>query len=145
MTFITVATAHDSEWNKDAAVRAAATERVVDLVGRLVTDLAHLDDARQPRFDYLDTPALDAIRTEPETLALVGRLAMGDEAFGERCTAATYWPEEGECAVEVEIAEGPAAMGPDLVPLPFSTLSWRLHATVDPVAGRITGLDLREL
>jgi hypothetical protein len=63
MTFIHVEPARDEGWNKDAAVRASGTNRVSELLSRLLGDLARLDTPDQTRFDeYLDTEALDAVR-----------------------------------------------------------------------------------
>ena len=76
MTFIHVEPARDEGWDKDAAVRASETTRVSELLSRLLGDLARLDTPDQTRLDeYLDTEALDAVHSDPQTYHLIGRAA----------------------------------------------------------------------
>ena len=60
--------------NKDAAVRASETTRVSELLSQLLGDLARLGTDHQPRLDYLDSAALDAVRSDPEPYLSSGGL-----------------------------------------------------------------------
>jgi len=144
MTFIHVEPARDLGWNKDAAVRASDTTRVSELLSRLLSDLARLDTPHQPRLDYLDRAALDAVRSDPETYHLIGRAATSLEDAGERCVTAAYWREEGgdEVDIELEVADDEVVWGPALAPVPAGPLSHHLSATVDCREGRIERLEL---
>jgi hypothetical protein len=144
MTFIHVEPARDAGWNKDAAVRASETTRVSELLSRLLGDLARLDTPHQPRLDYLDRDALDAVRSDPETYHLIGRAASSLEDGGERCVATAYWREEvaDEVDVELEVADDEVVWGPALVPVLATSLSHHLSATVDCRGGRIERLEL---
>jgi len=130
MTWITVATAHEVEWHKRAALRAATTERVENLLDRFLTDLAALDAEEQPRFDYLEPGAMAALRSDPDTFHLVGRVA-GTGAGQPACTTTTYWPDEEDAPVDVEL-EVKARPG----------RRHRVAVTVDPVLDRISDLEL---
>ncbi len=114
MTFIHVEPARDPGWSKDAAVRASETTRLSELLSRLLGDLAQLDAVQQPRLDYLDEEALDAVRSDPETYHLIGRAASSLEDAGERCVTAAYWREEtpDEVEVELEVADDGVVWGP---------------------------------
>jgi hypothetical protein len=144
MTFIHVAPARDLGWDKDAAVRASETTRLSGLLSRLLSDLARLDTPHQPRLDYLDRAALDAVRSDPETYHLIGRAASSLEDGGDRCVTAAYWREEGgdEVDVELEVADDEVVWGPALAPVPAGPLSHHLSATVDCREGRIERLEL---
>jgi hypothetical protein len=144
MTFIHVEPARDLGWNKDAAVRASETTRVSELLSRLLSDLARLDTPHQPRLDYLDRDALDAVRSDPETYHLIGRAATSLEDGGERCVTAAYWREDGgdEVDIELEVADDEVVWGPSLAPVPAAPLSHHLNATVDCREGRIERLEL---
>lgn len=144
MTFIHVAPARDLGWNKDAAVRASQTTRLSGLLSRLLSDLSRLDTPHQPRLDYLDRAALDAVRSDPETYHLIGRAASSLEDGGDRCVTAAYWHEEGgdEVDVELEVADDEVVWGPALAPVPAGPLSHHLSATVDCREGRIERLGL---
>jgi hypothetical protein len=144
MTFIHVEPARDEGWSKDAAVRASETTRVSELLSRLLGDLARLDTLHQPRLDYLDREALDAVRSDPETYHLIGRAASSLEDAGERCVTAAYWrgDDRDEVDVELEVADDGVVWGPALAPVPAAPLSHRLSATVDCREGRIERLEL---
>lgn len=144
MTFIHVAPARDPGWSKDAAVRAAETARVSELVSRLLGDLAQLDSSRQPRLDYLEPTALDQVRSDPDTYQLIGRAASSLEDAGERCVTTAYWsePDEGEVDVELELADDGVVWGPALAPLRGRPISHHLRARVDRRQGRIERLEL---
>lgn len=144
MTFIKVEPARDPGWSKDAAVRASSTTRVSELLSRLLGDLARLDTPHQPRLDYLDRAALDAVRSDPETYHLIGRAASSLEEGGERCVTAAYWraDDESEVDVELEVADDGVVWGPALAPVPAAPLSHHLSATVDCREGRIERLEL---
>jgi hypothetical protein len=144
MTFIHVEPARGSGWSKDAAVRASETTRLSELLSRLLGDLAQLDAVQQPRLDYLDGDALDAVRSDPETYHLIGRAASSLEDAGERCVTAAYWREEtpDEVDVELEVADDGVVWGPSLAPVPAGPLSHHLNATVDCREGRIERLEL---
>ena len=144
MTFIHVEPARDPGWSKDAAVRASETTRLSELLSRLLGDLAQLDALQQPRLDYLDGEALDAVRSDPETYHLIGRAASSLEDAGERCVTAAYWREEtpDEVEVELEVADDGVVWGPSLAPVPAGPLSHHLSATVEIREGRIERLAL---
>jgi hypothetical protein len=144
MTFIHVEPARDLGWNKDAAVRASETTRLSQLLSRLLGDLARLDTPHQPRLDYLDRDALDAVRSDPETYHLIGRAATSLEDGGERCVTAAYWSEEDgdQVDIELEVADDEVVWGPALAPVPAAPLSHHLSATVDRREGRIERLEL---
>jgi hypothetical protein len=144
VTFIHVEPARDAGWNKDAAVRASETTRVSELLSRLLSDLARLDTLHQPRLEYLDREALDAVRSDPETYHLIGRAASSLEDAGERCVTAAYWREDDtdEVDVELEVADDGVVWGPALAPVPAGPLSHHLSATVDYREGRIERLEL---
>ena len=130
MTWITVATAHEVEWSKRAALRAATTERVESIVDRFLSDLAALDAEDQPRLDYLEPQALDAVRSDPDTFHLVGRIAAGGDGQ-PACTTTTYWPDDENSPVDVEL---------EVRALPRRR--HRVSVTVDPVLDRISELAL---
>ena len=144
MTFIHVEPARGSGWSKDAAVRASETTRLSELLSRLLGDLAQLDAVQQPRLDYLDGDALDAVRGDPETYHLIGRAASSLEDAGERCVTAAYWREEtpDEVDVELEVADDEVVWGPTLAPVPAGPMSHHLSVTVDCREGRIERLEL---
>jgi hypothetical protein len=144
MTFIHVEPARDLGWNKDAAVRASETTRLSGLLSRLLSDLARLDTPHQPRLDYLDPAALDAVRSDPETYHLIGRAASSLEDGGDRCVTAAYWREEGgdQVDVELDVADDEVVWGPALAPVPAAPMSHHLSATVDCREGRIERLEL---
>ena len=144
MTFIHVEPARDEGWNKDAAVRASETTRVSELLSRLLSDLARLDTLHQPRLDYLDREALDAVRADPDTYHLIGRAASSLEEGGERCVTTAYWREDDsdEVDVELDVADDQVVWGPALAPVPGEPMSHHLSATVDWREGRIERLAL---
>jgi len=144
MTFIHVEPARDLGWNKDAAVRASETTRLSQLLSRLLGDLARLDTPHQPRLDYLDADALDAVQSDPQTYQLIGRAAHSLEDGGERCITAAYWRDDGadEVEVELDVADDEVVWGPALAPVPAGPLSHHLSATVDCREGRIERLTL---
>lgn len=132
MTWITVATSHRTEWNKPAAQRAVDTERVNTLLTRLLTDLASLDGTVDPELDYLQPGALEAVRRDPDAFQGVGRLAADG---GAHRLAATYWPDEEDEPVDVEVeVEGSG--------VPLLRSRRRLTATIDPVLDRIERLEI---
>jgi hypothetical protein len=145
MTFIHVEPARDEGWDKDAAVRASETTRVSELLSRLLGDLARLDTPDQTRLDeYLDTEALDAVHSDPQTYHLIGRAAHSLADGGERCVTAAYWREDGadEVDVELEVADDEVVWGPTLAPVPAGPMSHHLSVTVDCREGRIERLEL---
>ena len=144
MTFIHVEPARAEGWDKDAAVRASETTRVSELISRLLGDFARLDTVDQPRLDYLDADALDAVQSDPRTYQLIGRAAHSLEDGGERCITAAYWRDDGadEVDVELEVADDEVVWGPALAPVPAGPLSHHLSATVDCREGRIERLTL---
>ncbi|MGA8015267.1 MAG: hypothetical protein WCB85_05055 [Candidatus Dormiibacterota bacterium] len=143
-TFVDVTPVRDPGWSKEAAVRASQTTRVSQLLNRLLADLARLDNTQQPRLDYLEPAALDAVRSDPETYHLIGRAASTLDEGGDGCVTAAYWPEDdaAEIEVEMEVADAEVVWGPALAPLPAPPLSHRLNATVDCREGRIERLAL---
>ena len=142
--FIDVVSPRDPGWDKDAAVRASETAQLLELVSRLVGDLAHLDSPRHPRLDYLDPAALDSVRGDPDSYQLIGRAASSLEDAGERCTTTAYWsdPDQGEVDVELELNQDTVVWGPALAPLRGAPASHHLLATVDRRQGRIEKLEL---
>ncbi len=142
--FVDVTPVHDPGWSKEAAARASETTRVWHLLRRLLGDLAQLNNPEQPRLDYLDSAALDAVRSDPETYHLIGRAASSVDDGGEGCLTAAYWREGGaaEVEVELEVGDDEVVWGPVLAPLPARPLSHRLSATVDCREGRIERLEL---
>jgi hypothetical protein len=144
MTFIHVEPARSEGWNKDAAVRASETTRVSELLSQLLGDLARLGTDHQPRLDYLDSAALDAVRSDPEPYSVIGRAAHSPEYGGESFVAAAYWRDDGadEVDVELEVADDEVVWGPSLAPLPAGPLSHHLRAIVDCREGRIERLEL---
>ncbi|HXZ99243.1 MAG TPA: hypothetical protein VEK76_02725 [Candidatus Binatia bacterium] len=140
---IDVVPARDPGWSKEAAVRASDTTEVSRLLNRLLGDLARLDTVRQPRLDYLDAPALDAVRGDPDAYQLLGRSAGSLEDGGERCMATAYWRDgaEGEVEVELEVADDEVVWSP-LAAVRATAPSHHLHAVVDCHQGRIESLEL---
>jgi hypothetical protein len=141
--FVHVAPLRGPGWSKEAAVRASETTRVSELLERLLTDLARLGSAHQPRLDYLDREALDAVRSDPDTYNLIGRAASSLEGAGRRCITAAYWRDgEAEVDVELEVAGDEVVWGPALAPLPAAPVSHRLSATVDCREARVERLQV---
>jgi hypothetical protein len=139
--FVHVARTRGPGWSKEAAVRASETARVSKLLDRLLGDLARLGSAHQPRLDYLDRDALDAVRGDPDTYNLIGRAASPLDGAGQRCRAAAYWHEgQAEVDVELEVADDEVVWGPALAPVPAPPMSHRLIATVDCREGRVERL-----
>lgn len=144
MTWVTVSTAHETEWNKTAAVRAASAARVQELVQRLLHDLSKLSARDEPSLDYLGPEALDTIRSSPDPFQVVGRLAGGGDRPAASFRTTTYWPESDNEPVDVELdirGQG-LAFGHDVVPVPLTRSRRRLTATVDPVLDRIAKVQL---
>lgn len=140
--FVHVAPARGPGWSKEAAARALATARVAEIVDRLLADLARLSGERQPRLDYLEREALDAVRSDPETYNLIGRAASPLEGAGQRCLTAAYWHESGtEVDVELQVEGDAVVWGPALAPVPAPPFSHRLSATLDCSQGRVERLE----
>jgi len=144
MTWVNVATAHETEWNKTAAIRAATAARVQELVERLLDDLSHLNASAEPSLDYLEPAARDAIRQDPDPFQVMGRLAATGDTPSAACRTTTYWPDidDDPIDVELEVRGQGLAFGPDLVPLPLMHSRRRLRATVDPILDRIAMIAL---
>ncbi len=140
--FVHVPPPQGSGWSKEAAVRASATARVSEVLGRLLADLAHLGCTPQPRLDYLDRDALDAVRSDPDTYNLIGRAATPLDGAGARCVTAAYWQDgDPEVDVELELRDDAVAWGPALAPVMGPPVSHRLSARVDCREGRIERLE----
>lgn len=138
MTWITVARADESGWNKDSALRAAKTQRVIDVVDQLLVDLPALGHSEVRVPDYIARTAVDDLREDAGAFQVVGKMAASGGV-----TSTAFWSEKEGGPVDVEVELRAASANP-ISSLPLIGQRYRgIVAKVDPVTEKVTEVRLK--